>query len=232
MVDDQEREGSSSMIFRRTHLEKPLLPVRRAEHRLCRLVFLIGALAGSAGCVGSVDRHEAVLPNTSATLDANEGLLIVQIDTDVPVERVLLTSGAVATALPKGQHLWVIRLPAGRYGWHRVDLGDQSGIDSNFFMRDIDLIRENEFEFEVLSGAINYPGGLIIRTNARYRSSEAVLIRNRNHSAMAVRRLIEAYESLLDAYPIRYAGWSGDGFLEFYSQERRAVLGGDETEER
>ncbi len=107
----------------------------------------------------------------------------------VPVEQVLFDIGPVASALPKGQHLWILRLPARRYAWYRIDLGSQAGVDEEYLVSHDGLSDENEFEFDVLPGIINYPGELIIRTDAFFRSSGKVWVRNRNHSAMAIRRL-------------------------------------------
>ena len=75
-----------------------------------------------------------VPPGVLTALGEDEGFLVMQIDTDVPVENVALQSGIVARALAKGQHLWIIRLPARRYKWDRIDFGSQAGIDEAVFM--------------------------------------------------------------------------------------------------
>ena len=150
----------------------------------------LGLLLGlSTACAGSMKNAEVVPPGALLPLSEDEGYLIVQIDTDVPVEQVLFDTGPVASALPKGQHLWILRLPARRYAWYRIDLGSQAGVNDEYLVSHDGLSHENEFEFDVLPGIINYPGELIIRTDAFFRSSGKVWVRNRNHSAMAIRRL-------------------------------------------
>jgi hypothetical protein len=179
-------------------------------------------VAFSVGCTGPMMNADVVPPGVLTALGEDEGFLVMQIDTDVPVENVALQSGIVARALSKGQHLWIIRLPAGRYQWDRIDFGSQAGIDEAVFMSQLRVPRDDEFEFDVLPGAINYPGELIIRTDQYSRSSGYASIRNRNHSAMAVRRLRETHPGLIDAFPIRHAGSGEDGFLEFYSRQRQS----------
>ncbi len=201
----------------------------RAGLHILGVMLLLGV---AAGCAGSIKNAEVILPGAPVVLGDHEGLLIIQIDTDVPLEQVLFTRGTVASALPKGKHLWIIRAPVGLYEWQRIDLGSQAGVAESHFTRDVELSNENEFEFEVLSGTINYPGELIVRTDDFSRSSGRVWIRNRNRSAMAIRRLSRTHTELLDAFPIRHVGWSEDGFLEFYTHKRRSMASGIGSEEK
>jgi len=185
-----------------------------------------------AGCAGSIRKDQVVPPGTLVELAEDEGLLVIQIDTDVPLEDVRLTAGSVAQGLPKGQYIWVIRVPARRYAWQQIDMGSEAGIDGRYKMSDVELLHEGEFEFEVVPKSINYPGELIIRSDPFDRSSGRRSIRNRNHSAMAIRRLRKTHASLIDAFPIRYAGWSGDGFLDFFTRERQSIPSSNESKEK
>ena len=185
------------------------------------MVLLTGScLVGCAGVDLSI-----VSPGRAIELDPDEGLLIIQITTDVPLKEIALDRGSVATDLPSGNHVWVVRAPAGRYSWSVVDMGEILGGKGRLKLDADDWPNEEEFDFEVHPGAMNYPGDLILKTDQMRRSSgRGISVRNRNHSAMAVRRLRKRYADLLDAYPIRHAGTSGDEFLDFFTRER------DETE--
>ncbi len=71
------------------------------------------------------------------------------------------------------------------------------------------------------AGKINYPGELVIRKSSLSSwRNQILIVRNRNHSAMAVRDLKGSYDALLSALPLHYAGSSGDGFLEYYMKKR------------
>ena len=158
----------------------------------------------------------------SVSLEPDEGLLVVQITTDVAVKEVFISGGSVAKDLPPGDHLWLVRLPAGRYSWSRIDLGPGFGWDGRIGPRNSSVGKDAEYEFDVQAGHLNYPGELILRTNRIGRSSGlGIEIRNRNHSAMAVRRLRKRYSLVIEAFPLRYAGMSGDEFLEYFSKTRR-----------
>jgi hypothetical protein len=182
-----------------------------------------------AGCVGwmvlsgcAIHRIEVVEPGTSVELGEDEGLLIVHIDTDVMLERVSIRTGTIATDLPEGQHLWIVRTRAGNLGWRKVDFGKELGRRAYIFVEQMNGTNDEEFTFDIEAGSINYPGSLIVRTHKSIPGLHRrwVSVRNRNHSAMAIRRLLHGHSALLGSLPIRYGGSSGDQFLEFYTEER------------
>jgi hypothetical protein len=49
---------------------------------------------------------------------------------------------------------------------------------------------------------------------------------------MAVRGLRGSYDPILRAFPLHYAGLSGDGFLEYYMRERSdaGLIGADDRQ--
>ena len=178
-----------------------------------------------------------VPPTGTPPLGPREGFLIIQVDTNAPIEQLTLKSGTVATGLPRGQHLWIVRGPAGRDGWRSIRLASDSGrrhrlslVDLNRAMRrDEEWVWDDEFDFEIEAGTISYPGELIVRSRD---SMTRIDIRNRNHSAMAVRRLLKSHPDLLNAHPIRHTGPGDDGFLDHYTRERDRVSSGSESEPR
>ena len=172
-----------------------------------------------AGCATTL---EVVEPGVPAQLGEGEAFLIIHIDTDVQLKNVSLESGTIASQLPAGDHLWIIRTRARRSGWKRINLEKEGSYRRHFAVGQMDVFNEDEFEFEIKAGAINYPGSLIVRTKNTFPAWPvyAISFRNRNHSAMAIRALLETHRSLLESLPIRYAGPRGDGFLDFYTRER------------
>ncbi|MBW2540598.1 MAG: hypothetical protein JRF15_00780 [Deltaproteobacteria bacterium] len=104
----------------------------------------------------------------------------------------------------------------GRYRWRKIEIGKNPRDRSNYM-----LDPDEELSFEVKAGKINYPGELMIRSGAMSRWGIGdLIVRNRNHSAMAVRELRDSYASILRSFPLHYAGSSGDGFLEYYTRKR------------
>lgn len=174
------------------------------------------------GC--ATHRMEVVFPGVAIELGENEGLLILHVDTDVELERVSLRSDVVATDLPAGDHLWIVRMPAKRFSWQRISFGKEAGRRRDVLVTRLEGVDDDEFEFDVLAGHINYPGTLIVRsTSVPGWQRGWVWIRNRNHSAMAIRALLKSHPRLLESMPIRYGGTSGDEFLQFYTEERNRV---------
>lgn len=198
------------------------LPFFDIPSRVGRLVFLSLWVVGLATCASPPPT--AIVPGPFRPLGTDEGLVVIQIDTDVAIERIALSSGVVASALQAGQHLWLIRAKSGRDRWESVKLLPQTTTESSIRPEAIGVLNEREFEFDVVAGAINYPGEIVIRMRVpQYGIRSGVSVRNRNHSAMAIRRLAKTHAALLAAHPIRYAGSSGDTFLEDYTTERDRV---------
>jgi len=165
------------------------------------------------GCAGPAVQP---LGATAPQLGADEGLLILHVDSDVPIADLQLNRGSAARSVARGHHVWLVRAPAGSYRWAKLRLGSEAG--SAGFLR---LERDAEFAFQIRPGASNYPGALIVRAHPTTRSAAgAVRVRNRNHAAMAVRRLRDRHAALLEAYPLVYGGASGDSFLDYYTGQR------------
>jgi hypothetical protein len=199
-----------------------------ASSRSLILLLLLLISSGIPGCATS-----PILPiDGSAPIDLapNEALLIVHIDTDIALEQLVLNNRAVARSIGKGRHAWMVRLREGRYRWRRIELGSGKRQNLRF-----ELEPDEELSFVVKAGKINYPGELVIRSGSLSRWGDGTLIvRNRNHSAMAVRALRRRYDRVLRSHSLHYAGASGDTFLEYYERERdRAIAppGGDASPE-
>ncbi|MBY0401358.1 hypothetical protein K2X89_13750, partial [Myxococcota bacterium] len=138
--------------------------------------------------------------------------------------------------LQAGEYLWLVRAKAGRYRWSEIRLAAQTIGSDTMRLEAVSETKEEEFLFEVEAGKINYPGHLVIEpSDSRWGIAAGVDVRNRNHSAMAIRKLLRSHRELLSAHPIHYAGSGIDGFLDFYTHERdrlrSAASVADEAEE-
>jgi hypothetical protein len=178
--------------------------------------FLAALLAGASACAGAP--LPPVAPGAPLELSADEGLLVVQIDTEVPLARVWLDRAVASGAVPSGRHVWLVRLPSGRYRFSRVAFGSRAGDAQTYRFEPGDP----DVRFDLEAGKINYPGELVIRAHAVARSARGGS-RSGTHSALAVRELRKVAAELLAAFPLRHAGPSRDGFLEHYSRERERV---------
>jgi len=173
------------------------------------------------GC--AANRVVRVVPGEPIELAADEAFLIVHIDTDVDLMGVKMHTGSVARELPKGEHLWIVRVRGGEGRWRRVDFGREYGRRAHADLDTWTAARRGEFLFEIDPGVINYPGSLVVRTEIYpgVKNGNRVEVRHRNRSAMAIRHLLDTHAEFLASLPLHYGGSSGDGFLEFYGAERR-----------
>ena len=111
---------------------------RRHAERLKSSRFHFGESAASSLCVGSFfptlllsgifgcAAAPLVAPVDAGDpieLASNQGLLIIHIDTDIPLANVFLNHRSVAKSIGKGRHVWITRVIEGRYRWKRWAVG-------------------------------------------------------------------------------------------------------------
>jgi len=146
-----------------------------------------------------------------------EGLLILDVESDVAIERILLDRAVASGPLPAGHHVWLVHLPAGAYRWSRIEFGNKLPEARRFDLDELDT----ELGFEIRAGAIHYAGQILVRQDLRRRSPTRLpQVALRNHAARAVRLLLEREPAIMTAFPIQHAGKSEDPFLDHYSSER------------
>lgn len=181
------------------------------------LLLLIALLL--VGCAGAP--LAAVRPGPFEPLAADEGYLVVQIGTSLAIREVEAGGLVIARDLQPGEHLWLTRVKAGRYRFSSVRLGSVGQGSPVLRPKSFGVWNQREFDFDVKAGEVNYPGHLLVRFyDRRLGAGAGIAVRNRNHSAMAIRALSKTHPELIAAHPLRYAGYSGDQFLEFYTRER------------
>jgi len=154
-------------------------------------------------------------PDQSFRLSLREGLLVLDIDTEISLE-IARTSLGRLEDVEKGRHVRIFRVSSGRHSWREIRI-DAPGPGRAYYRYMID--RDPEFEFEIEAGKLNYPGQFVVR---RYRGpsrfSNTLLIRNVNRAGMTLRALRKSFSSILQKFKLVYAGESEDGFLEHYSR--------------
>jgi hypothetical protein len=178
------------------------------------LLLVLSSSIALAGCASS--RIPPIDASKPIELAAEEGLLIIQIDTEVALSNLILNHRSVARSLSKGRHIWLTRVREGSYRWQEFETGDQVR-----YRRTYELDSDDEMRFYVQAGTINYPGELVIRASPQPRlGDDTLIVRNRNHAAMAVRALQKRYPRLLQSRALHYAGSGDDAFLDYYTRER------------
>lgn len=159
----------------------------------------------------------ALDPSAGGVLEPGEGLLILHVDTEVPIAEIDVNGGTIASGLPTGHHVWLVRAAAGSYRFTALRGPSSAGPETSNR-----LPADDEFRFQVEPGCVNYGAALVVRSSPR-----GLEIRGRNHVAMALRRLRDPDAELVANHPLRYGGLSEDGFLDYYSRERDAVRQGE-----
>lgn len=177
------------------------------------VVALIAALAWTAPST-AMDRVD---PGELPTLRADEGLVLVAIDSSIPLEAVhvrkdggSMFGGGILRRLPAGRTLRLYVAPAGRYEWNRV---------STYFGY-YRFGNDAEYDFEVKPGRISYAGDLVFRPTGFF--SATVLVANRGLGALDW--LQAEHAQLLAAHPFEYVGQYPDPFPAFH-RERLAAAG-------
>lgn len=185
--------------------------------RPARHLVLLLALSGLAALVGCASARIAPIDASQPiALAPDEGLLILQIDTEVALHDLILSRRSIARSLGKGQHIWLVRVRAGSYRWQQIEIGDNPR-----YRRIYEIDSDDEMRFDVQAGVLNYPGELVIREGPSSSwGYPTLIVRNRNHAAMAVRALQKRDPRILEARTLRYAGSSKDAFLDYYTHER------------
>ena len=151
-------------------------------------------------------------PHSEIKLGANEGLLLVSVNTLTPLHYVRVQregnyfASAKISDLNAGVTTKIYAVAAGKYRWDRV------GLSSNYFY---ELSNDAEFKFEVKAGVVNYPGDLLFRSVGGIRGR----LRTADRALGALDWLETSFPSVGDL-PFVYVGHYPDPFAELYRKER------------
>lgn len=146
-------------------------------------------------------------PGEMPVLKADEGLLVVAIDSDVDSPAIRINREGVNLDLRKvrgkgiGHSYRLYVLPAGRYRWSAV-----------IHAFSYDIPKDPEFTFVVKPGVLNYAGDLRVRIPTGWRAYVHVS----NRGLPALDWLRQRHPALLRAQRFEYSGHYPDPFPEMY----------------
>lgn len=170
--------------------------------RICGSV-LVACLAlawcGDAGAMRRIDPGELV------TLDADEGLLVIAVDTSGHLDSVnLRRNGSLfgrgrLGKVPAGHTLQLFVAKEGSYRWDAVRW---------FGGLRFDLEHDDRYDFEVRPGRINYPGDLVFRTRGFLRAILPVV----NRGLRVLDWLNASHPQLAREYRFSFTGHYPDAF--------------------
>lgn len=195
-------------------------------------ILLAGLVAGLFGCTSG-----RVVQNYNKSVQQGDGILLVVVDTQVPVSYLLLKrKDQVLTVteiskFKKGRSVRFMELPAGTYEWTQVHLGQAGGsmgfMDYYLTMKDAD---RKYFTFTVKPGVTNYPGDFVINVKSlRWTDILAALLGgtlfNVGHryylqlidrDAMMQEMLTPPQRRMVKRLGMAYVGPGNDAFPAFY----------------
>lgn len=183
------------------------------------VLFVCGVLIGMAA------RAAQPADLSHLQLKADEGVLVVSVDTDLPLKSMRFrrpdqaVGEQVAEQAPVGRSVRFLVLPAGQYRWAEVDLGGAHSIP-------LDRPASSHYEFTVAAGKVNYPGDFVVRAEGGAGADQAAASVSNGASLADVGyslSLVDRYAMLLDALApaqrdalgrlgLVYVGPGGDDF--------------------
>lgn len=193
-------------------MRSPIAPVlpRRLFWLLAMSLVLI--IPGQA-----LGQMKPVRAGQQIALNSGEGLLLLAVDSNVPLRSVRLNrEGKMFAAggwrqIDAGRTHRLFVVPAGRYQWRDAVV---------FYGGRFALSDDPEFGFDVAPGKITYPGDLLFRQSGWLRAR--ILVYNRG--LLASDWLRENHPALEPDMHLAYSGHYPDPFLEFH-REQMAIRG-------
>ncbi|MEZ5460549.1 alpha/beta hydrolase family protein [Dokdonella sp.] len=172
----------------------------------CLILAVVCLLASPAALAAGM---YPVDPGQSLQLQADEGLLVVVLDSSVALDVVVMrkqhsiASSAVLRRAGPGRSFQLFRVAAGRYAWDslRTQAGQTFKLEDN-----------PEFHFVVPAGQVAYPGELVFDPAG----SGSAHIYTVNHGLAAIDWIESEHAAVYARYPFVYSGHYTDPFPEFY----------------
>jgi len=182
---------------------------------------LLALIVIVSGCFTA--RFEVIDPSTPFELAEHEGLLLFQIDSELPIDQIEWSGLFSNKPIRVGETFWVVRVTAGRYSWSSLRVSAGNSYAGRYRIQKSNYANPSELEFELVQGKLNYAGKLIVSKVNRNGFRSFITIRLRNHIAHALRETEKRHPDLFDRYAFHQALITDDEFLEFYLSERERV---------
>ncbi|MCB1607926.1 MAG: S9 family peptidase [Xanthomonadales bacterium] len=181
--------------------------------RLTTLLLLLGLMTAGAAHAGL----KRLSPGDRVKLGPDQALVLLAVDTPLAVRSVragevdhTLGTGTIKD-LPAGRSFGLFVADAGRYQWVNV----LPSLSFRFHLDD-----DEDFQFEVKPGVVNYPGDLIFYPRSAWRARFWL----HNRGLRAIEWMEENFPDLIKQIPFHYSGRYPDPFADFYLAQR-AQLG-------
>lgn len=169
---------------------------------------MLVVLCGLASFAAQAGMRE-VEPGSAPELKAGEGLVLMAVDTPVPVYSVRMNrdgkifgSGGMRQ-LKAGRSFRLYAVPAGTYGWRELQM---------IYGYSYKLAEDEDFRFKVERGRITYPGDLLFRPASVWRAEFAMA----NRALAAIDWLRKEHAAIYAQYPFEFTGRYPDPFPAFY----------------
>jgi hypothetical protein len=142
----------------------------RASLRLC--TYLLAFALSGCSTVSDLKNYDAPLPQ-------GKGVLLVSVQTDLPIKTLHLidtntgADDAAMNDIPAGYTVRAVLVKTGDYEWLRADYPDNltmQGVENHWIM----LNEHAHLRFSVKPGVVNYPGDLVIQQSAANQMSIVV----------------------------------------------------------
>lgn len=194
---------------------------------------LVTCALGASGCETTQPLRPVAEP---AQVASGEGILVLHVRTGRPVKLLEADGlGSVTTDLPAGEHVLFLAASPGRYRWTRVvfpkpmESATIGGFRYRFRDPDYRFRPHELLNFDVVADHSNYVGILEIAPLDGHR----LLLQTVNRGSRVLPILQRDHRSLLERFPLRWAGPSPDPYFERYveAQKRQAVGSPDRVRE-
>ncbi|MBN8728829.1 MAG: S9 family peptidase [Xanthomonadales bacterium] len=175
--------------------------------------FILACMLGALLAAPAAARVSVVKPGKQPTLAADEGLLLVAVDSSVDLNSVRvkkegkLFSSGVLSNIKSGQSVRLYVVPAGAYAWEQLRA---------FGRVRYDFKDDPEYRFEVRPGTITYGGDLVFRPTSYLHADVQVT----NRGLRALDWLDREHPGLAARFPFTYSGHYPDPFPAFYATQR------------
>lgn len=134
------------------------------------LAFL--SLAAALGCA----TLRPIETDQPVELGHNEGILLIDVASNVPINRLYVNPTTPLEDFPAGRTLRLVAAPAGSYRWWKLSFPNGMGYR---------MLRHDYWEFRVEPGRISYPGMLMVHSSPVAHLTGDIGVQSLNRSALS-----------------------------------------------